>query len=98
MAKFTVSARAKAKLVEIYEFTEIRFGQYQADAYQAGFERTFGLLADFPRMGTEADNLKVGLRRFRFQSHFVFYTIENDGVVVRNIIHVGQNIRPSLIE
>jgi toxin ParE1/3/4 len=98
MAKFTVSARAKAKLVEIYEFTEIRFGQYQADAYQAGFERTFGLLADFPRMGTEADNLKVGFRRFRFQSHFVFYTIENDGVVVRNIIHVGQNIRPSLIE
>ncbi len=74
MAEFRLNDRAASKLVDIYDFTEITFGRYQADAYQAGFERTFELLADFPRMGTDASELKMGFRRFRFQSHVIVYT------------------------
>jgi len=42
---------AEFDLLNIYDATEMNFGQYQADAYHAGLERSFGLLADFPRMG-----------------------------------------------
>ncbi len=31
MAEFKLSLRAEAKLTDIYAFTEIRFGRYQAD-------------------------------------------------------------------
>ena len=55
MAEYRLSLRARADLLDIYAFSEAKFGRYQAEAYHAGFERTFGLLADFPGIGTSAD-------------------------------------------
>ena len=39
------------------------------------------------------DELCAGYRRFRFQSHFVFYTAEADGVVIGAILHAAKDIR-----
>ncbi len=63
MADFRLSDRARADLIDIYDFTEGAFGPYQAEAYHAGLERTFGLLADFPRIGPSVDELRPGYRR-----------------------------------
>ena len=98
MAEFRLSLRAHADLLDIYAFTDAKFGRYQAEAYHAGFERTFGLLADFPGIGTSADELVPGYRRFRFQSHYIFYTEEADHVLIRALIHVRQDLRASLFE
>jgi toxin ParE1/3/4 len=57
MAEYRLSIRARSQLLDIYEFTNTTFGPYQAEAYHAGLERTFGLLADFPRIGQPADEL-----------------------------------------
>jgi len=61
-------------------------------------ERTFGLLADFPRVGQPVDELAQGYRRFRFQAHFIFYTEEAADILIRAILHTAQNIRPQLFE
>lgn len=98
VAEFRVSERARADLIDIYEYTAATFGQYQAEAYYAGLERTFGLIADFPQIGPAVDELASGYRRFRFQSHLIFYTVEIDHIVVRAIIHAAMNIRPQLFE
>jgi toxin ParE1/3/4 len=98
VAEYRLSLRARSDLLNIYAFSDARFGRYQADAYHAGFERTFGLLADFPGIGTSADELVAGYRRFRFQSHYIFYTEEADHVLIRALIHVRQNLRPALFE
>ena len=98
MAEYRLSRQAEADLLTIYASTEEKFGKYQADAYHAGFERSFGLLADFPRMGTSADELEAGFRRFRFQSHYIFYT-ENVGyILIRALIHVRVHLRSDLFE
>jgi toxin ParE1/3/4 len=96
VAEFKLSVRTASDLLDIYEFTEGKFGRYQAEAYHAGFERTFGLIADFPGIGLDASELVHGYRRFRFQSHYVFYTEDPDHVLIRALIHVRQNLRPSL--
>lgn len=98
LAEFRISRRARNDLLDIYEFTDAKFGRYQAEAYHAGFERTFGLIAEFPRIGASADELVPGHRRFRFQSHYIFYTEEADFVLIRALIHVRQNLRPALFE
>lgn len=98
MAKFRIATRARANLVEIYEYTESSFGAYQADAYYAGLIRTFGLLADFPGIGQRADELREGLRRFRFQAHHVFYTEEAADILIQAILHTAQQIRPQLFD
>lgn len=98
MSEYRLSLRARADLINIYAFTDARFGRYQAEAYHAGFERTFGLLAEFPGIGISADELVPGYRRFRFQSHYVFYTEKADHVLIRALTHVRQNLRPALFE
>lgn len=70
----------------------------QADAYYTGLERTFGLLADFPRIGTSADDLVRHYRRFRFQSHYVFYSEESEFVLIRALIHISMDLRSGLFE
>jgi toxin ParE1/3/4 len=98
MAEYRLSVRARSQLLDIYEFTVRTFGQYQADAYHAGLERTFSLLADFPRIGQSADDLAPRHRRFRFQSHQIFYTEEASNILIRAIYHHAQDIRPQLFD
>jgi toxin ParE1/3/4 len=98
VAEYRLSVRARLDLLDIYAYSEAKFGRYQAEAYHAGLERTFGLLADFPGIGIAADELVVGFRRFRFQSHYIFYTPEPDHVLIRTLIHVRQDLRPALFE
>lgn len=56
------------------------------------------MLADFPGIGVAADELVPGYRRFRFQSHHIFYTQEPDHILIRALIHVRQDLRPALFE
>ena len=98
MAEYRLSVRARSQLLDIYEFTTATFGPYQAEAYHAGLERTFGLLADFPRIGQPVDELASRNRRFRFQSHNIFYTEEGAHILIRAIYHYAQDIRPQLFD
>jgi toxin ParE1/3/4 len=72
VAEFRLSRRARADLIDIYIFTEAKFGPYQAEAYYSGLERSFGLLADFPAIGVSREEILPRLRQFRFQSHLIF--------------------------
>lgn len=72
MSRYRIAAAARLRLLEIYDYSRRTFGEYQAEAYQAGIGRTFGLLADFPKIGTPVDELRPGYRRYRFQSHYIF--------------------------
>ena len=96
MAEFRLSRRAEEKLVEIYAYSELKFGRYQTDAYAAGMERSFGLLADFPSIGTEVFHLAPMHWRYRFESHYIYYTEESYGLLIRDLFHVAQDIRASL--
>lgn len=98
MSAYRLSRKARADLIDIYTFTDQQFGRYQADAYHAGLERTFGLLAEFPDIGIDAAEFVPRHRRFRFQSHHVFYTVEADHVLIRALVHVRQDLRPALFE
>jgi toxin ParE1/3/4 len=98
VANYRITIRARDQLTQIYEYTESQFGAYQADAYTAGLVRTFGLLADFPAIGQTADDLREGLRRFRFQAHFVYYTVSTGTVEIRGVLHHARQIRPSLFD
>jgi toxin ParE1/3/4 len=80
MAEYQLTDRARADLIDIYDFTESKFGAYQAEAYYAGLIRSFELLADFPHIGQQVDELAPGYRRFRFQSHLIFHTLQPEYV------------------
>ncbi|MBR1124462.1 type II toxin-antitoxin system RelE/ParE family toxin [Bradyrhizobium lablabi] len=98
MAEYQLTVRAQSQLIDIYDFSVATFGTYQAEAYLAGLERTFDLLANFPRIGQLADELAPRHRRFHFQSHTIFYTDEDTHVLIRAIYHRAQDIGPQLFD
>ena len=98
MADFRLSVRAERDLIEIYDYTEETFGSYQADAYHAGLEHTFDLLAHFPLIGTAMAQIVPGLRRFRFQAHWVFYSEEGGTILIRAVLHQARAIKPDLFD
>jgi toxin ParE1/3/4 len=98
VADFRLSERAERDLIEIYEYTEETFGAYQADAYHAGLERTFDLLASFPRIGRAVDEIAPGFRRFLFQAHTVFYTEEASFILIRAVLHQAREIKRDLFD
>ncbi len=98
MAEFRLSERAERDLIEIYNYTEATFGAYQAEAYHAGLERSFDLLANFPLIGRAVDEILPGFRRFHFQAHAIFYTEEAGTILIRTVLHQSRAIKPDLFD
>ena len=96
LASYRLAPVARGQLLAIHGYSERYFGRYQADAYYAGFRHAFALLAEFPGIGSDVSELAPGLRRHRYQSHYIFYAEEADHVLIRAIIHTKQNVRPQL--
>jgi toxin ParE1/3/4 len=98
VGSYRLSSQARNQIRDIGRFSKRRFGVYHAKAYHAGLERTFGLLADFPKMGVGADELLIGARRFRFQAHMILYTEDGDDILIRAVFHAAQNLRSDLFD
>ena len=98
MADYKLSPRAAQRLLDIESFTSDAFGDFQADAYITGFEKTFELIAGFPGIGRSADEIAPGHRRYSYQSHHIFYTVETDHALIRNILHNSQDLKPDLFD
>ena len=98
MADYRIAVQARAQILDIEAFTAARFGTYQADAYITGLEKTFELIAAYPRIGRSADELVHGLRRYRYQSHSIYYADNADHVMIRAVFHHAQDLKPELFE
>jgi len=97
---YNLSALAEQQIEAILAFTEDKFGTYQADAYAVGISKTFDLLAQFPDIGSDAAHIKSNWLKFRFQSHYIFYT-QNEyrsGILIEAVIHECRNVRSDVIE
>ncbi len=57
-----------------------------------GFRRAFELIAQFPGIGRPAGEFRRGLRRYRYESNYIFFTVEDDHILIREIFHTSQNI------
>ena len=96
MSSYRLSNEADADVADIARYTIATFGERQVIKYIAVLERTFQLLADFPKMGSASDDLRPGLMRFPNQSHMIFYTVATDHILIVRILHARADF-PSLI-
>jgi toxin ParE1/3/4 len=96
MPNYSLSNDADADVADIARYTLAKFGERQVIKYIATLERTFQLLADFPKMGLVTDELRPGLHRFPNQSHMIFYTIAVDHILIVRVLHARADF-PNLI-
>jgi toxin ParE1/3/4 len=69
------------------------FGAAQTEAYVRSLHQCLDLLGAHPEMGYSVDYLRRGYRRFPHQSHVVFYTKVEAGVLIVRILHQRMDVR-----
>ena len=87
MPKYRLSLSADADISEIADYTIKTFGIELAHRYRDGLERTFQLLAKYPKRGRNAAQFAPGLRRWEYESHVIFYVPDEQGVLIARVLH-----------
>ncbi len=95
---YKLSRSASAAIQDIVRYTDETFGQNQTAAYIAGLEASFDLLTKFSGIGVAAFEIKPAWRRYRYQSHYIFYSEQPGCILIEAIVHVRRNIRPDLFD
>ena len=91
MARYELTEAAEADLAAIADYTIETFGIAQARRYRDGLTRAFENIAQNPRMGREAGQLRSGYRRFEHRSHAIFYQIEDRGIRIVRVLHMSMD-------
>ncbi len=94
---YKLSAAAQKSITGIVAFTDETFGPHQTEAYIAGLEASFNLLVRFPGVGAAMFELKPGLRRYRYQSHHIYYSRHATFLLIEDVIQVRRNLRRDLV-
>lgn len=82
MSGWHLSAKAEDDLIDAWLEGVGDFGAAQADCYQDGFAAVFDLLAAFPEMARERQELTPPLRVHPIGSHLIVYQVRADGDVL----------------
>lgn len=87
MASYRLSAQADHDFAKLYETGIDLFGDRQADIYAANLISAFDRLSERPFIGFERHDLGYGLRYLHVASHSLYYTPEDQGVLIVRIQH-----------
>jgi len=82
MADYTLSPLAESDLAYIWDDTEEKRGEAQAERYTDALDDRCAWLAENPYYGVARDEVREGLRSFPEGEHFVFYRITSDGIEI----------------
>ncbi len=92
MNSFKVSELAQEDLISIYEYIAAE-NDAAAMRLMETFREKFRLLAQFPNMGRERNELLLYLRSFPVGRYLVFYQPTDDGIEVLRVQHSARDLR-----
>ena len=85
--RLELSRRAQADLDDIRDFSVRQYGIDRAILYLDAIEQGFRRLLDHPRIGSDRDDLRPGLRSYPVGEHRVYYRLTTDCVAVVRVLH-----------
>ena len=88
MAKFSLTKRAIADLVDIARYTEKYWGREQRNKYLTMLDSGFQQLAATPTRGRDCSDIRQGYRKMNIGSHVVFYhQKQSDEIEIVRVLH-----------
>jgi len=84
---YLVSLEAQQDLDDIWDYTEERWGEVQAERYFLELRTSIEALASGRRTGRPCDKVRMGYFRFSAQSHVIFYTQTEKMITIVRILH-----------
>ncbi len=96
MPIYNISLRADHDLVEIARYGAEKFGIDQSYAYKTSLYDSFETLTEFPEMGVKTKGFKENIRKHEHQSHFIFYKITDDGILILRVLGIKMKSKKHL--
>jgi toxin ParE1/3/4 len=87
-----LTAAAAKDIESILDQSAVEFGLLRTEKYYESLKRCLELLSENPGMGTTADNVRPGYRRFSHESHVVFYRLSESGILVVRVLHARMDV------
>ena len=87
-----LSGLAGSDIEAIITRSGLDFGTRQTNRYITSLKRCLEMLGDNPAIGSRADEIAAGLRRFPHRSHVVLYRETAKGVLVVRVLHRSMDI------
>jgi toxin ParE1/3/4 len=89
MLSYRLSKRAEKDLENIALYSIQIFGIKQARLYRDGLFKTFDLICEFPRIGSDQNRIKKNVCRQVYQSHSIYYRIDHKAIFILRILGPG---------
>jgi len=96
MGVYRVSRKAELDLSKLYEYGIETFGLHQAKEYLLGINELFEILANNDRLGRDASELAMYLKRFPYKSHTIFYFVKGNGILIVRVINQSMDYTRNL--
>jgi toxin ParE1/3/4 len=84
---FKLSNRASHDVEDIYLYGFITFGEEQADLYSLRMHTCIDILCANPEIGRLDIRVNPAVRRFDFESHVIFYDVEDGLIFIVRTLH-----------
>jgi toxin ParE1/3/4 len=87
---------AERDLAEISTYTEAEWGASQAKVYLLAIADAIDRIAAFPGIGSPINDVRSGYRKFRVESHNLYYRHRGTGIEIVRILHQRADHSPKL--
>jgi toxin ParE1/3/4 len=84
-----LSVAADADLFDILAYGTAVHGEAASDAYYTGLTEAFAFLCEHPEAGQVNEDSGLGLRRWRYRQHRIFYRVDDDVLLIVRVFHVA---------
>ena len=87
MKRIELHHLAISDIKALAEYGALWFGVEHAALYHDELLKQFVLLSEHPEIGRRIEPSSLGMHRFAFGSHVIFYSIDDDRIVIRRVLH-----------
>lgn len=91
MPKIFKSLRAKADLIEIWDYIA-EDSESRADAFVVKIHEKFLALSERPGIGRAREELGEGIRSFPIGRYIIFYHAVSEGIEVVRVLHASRDL------
>ena len=95
--RLRVAARASRDLNGISGYSYRRWGADVAVQYVSGLNAAMRRLRKMPSIGSNYGEVLEGVLRYRFKSHFLYYTVSEESVRIVPILHIRMSPKRHLL-
>ena len=87
--RLELSIAADADLFDILAYGTAIHGEAASDAYYLGLTGAFDLLCAHPEAGPVDEESGLGLRRWHYRKHRIFYRVDADAILIVRVFHAA---------